>query len=214
MKKLLMVSLPLFIASPLFAAEDYLTEGARHLTSGNYQKAVRSYELAVKTDRDAAQAYKGLGLAYYKMGNFEVAYDVEMISAAVNAFNRSLAIKKDPEVCYFLGLSYLVLYDKKNAETAYLCLKSADSNLAGALAERISSYVKPARFNYTHTTAPEGDSTSVVIEGNRVLVPPFPIATIRCRRRSCSTPVHPSRSSVNGSPDCWAWREGILIRRR
>jgi hypothetical protein len=172
MKKLLIVVLLLSITSPLCATEDHLQQGANHLSAGNYKKAVRSFELAIKATRDSAGAYKGLGMAYYKLGNYEIGYDVEMLSAAVTAFNQSLALKQDPEVCFFLGLSHLALYDKQNAEAAYECLKSTDPKLAGQLAEKLSAYVKPAKFNYSHSPAPQGDSTtSVVIEGNRVLVP-------------------------------------------
>ncbi|HBG05289.1 MAG: hypothetical protein A2075_20760 [Geobacteraceae bacterium GWC2_58_44] len=171
MKKFVIATLLLLFASPLFATEDYLHQGAKHLTAGNYDKAVRSYELAIKKKQDSAEAYKGIGLAYYNWGNYEAAYDVEMISAAVDAFNRSLAIKQDAELYYFLGLSYLALYDKKNAESAHMSLKSLDPFLADKLAKKISAYVKPAKFTYTHSTTPRSDFTSVVIEGNRVLVP-------------------------------------------
>jgi predicted aspartyl protease len=171
MKKLLIIILLLLSTTSLHAAENYLDQGNTHLSTGNYDKAIRSFELAVKNKQNSAKAYKGLGKAYYQLGNCEIAYNVEMIAAAVRAFDQSLAIKADPEVSYLLGLSYLALYEKEKAETAHASLQSADPVLAEKLAARIAAYVKPARFNFTPSTAPQGDQTAVVIEGNRVLVP-------------------------------------------
>ena len=209
MKKLLIVSLSILLASPLGASDDFLNQGARHLNAGNYQKAIRSYESAIKTKQDGAAAYKGLGLAYYKLGNYEIAYDVEMISAAANAFNQSLVMKYDPEVGYLLGLSYLALDDKENAETAYASLKSRDPALAGKLAEKISAYVKPARFNYTRSAAPRSDATSVLIDGNRVLVP----VTLSYRGRAVnSTLMLDTGASVTAISEGVADRLGVEAR--
>ena len=91
MQKLLTIPFLLFMASSLCVAEDYLDQGAGHLSAGNYLKAVRSYELALKSKQDDAAAYKGLGTAYFGLGDLGIAYNVEMIAAAVSAFNQSLS---------------------------------------------------------------------------------------------------------------------------
>jgi len=161
----------LLIASPLVATEGYLLEGAKYFQAGNYDKAIRAYALAVNAKQDSAEAYKWLGLAYYRRGSFGVGYDVEMISAAVDALKRSLAIKSDADVYYHLGLSYLILYDKENADMAYRDLQSVDPDLAEKLAEKMVAYVKPPRLNLTPSTASRSDVTAVVINGNTVLVP-------------------------------------------
>lgn len=180
MKTLFIVSLLLGIASSLSAGGDYLHEGAAQLDAGNYRKAIRSYQLAIENTQDRAEAYKGIGLAYYRLGNYEIGYDLELISAAVNAFNQSLAQKQDAEVCYLLGVSYLALYDKKNAEATYAALKAIDSGLAAKLAQKIAAYVNPARFTHTPGSTPAQPVTSVAIEGNQVLVP----VTLSYRGRS------------------------------
>ena len=172
MKKAFIVALLLFIAAPLLAMEDHLIEGGRHLSAGDYKKALRSYERALKVNKDSAEAYKGMGLAYYRMGYHETACDFEVISSAVNAFTKSLALKQDEEVCYLLGLSQLALYEKENAEKAHDCLKSMHSELAGKLAEKITAYAKPPKlFTYTESSASRSAFTSVIIKGNTVLVP-------------------------------------------
>jgi tetratricopeptide (TPR) repeat protein len=171
MKKLLAVAFLLCLPQSLCAAEDYLPQGAGYLGAGNYEKAIRCYELAIRAKTDEAEAYKGLGQAYYQLGNNEIAYDVEKISAAVTAFNQSLSLKPDPEVCYLLGLSYLALYEKEDAQTAYRMLKATGSELAEKLAAKIAAYVKPAKFDYTQSAAVVNNQTPVVIAGNQVLVP-------------------------------------------
>ena len=199
MIKLWIVFLFTFMAPALCPGEDYLNQGARYLNAGNYDKAVRSYELALKSNGGSAEAYKGLGQSYYKLGDQEIAYDVEKISAAVNALSSSLALKKDPEVYYLLGVSYLALYDKEKAEAAYASLKAAGSELAGQLALKIAAYVKPATFNYGHAAAPRGDPrgdlTPVAIAGNQVLVP----VTLSYRGRSAdATLLLDTGASVTG----------------
>jgi len=171
MRATILASVLLFIAATLFATEDHLYQGARHFEAGNYKKAIQSYQSALKTNADAAEAYKGIGMAYYKMGDFGIGYNVELISSAVDAFTQSLAIRQDAEACYLLGLSYLALYDKKKAETAHLTLKSLDSSLAEKLSAKISAYVTPPKFSYSNPTAARSDQTSVLIKGNTVLVP-------------------------------------------
>jgi len=171
MKRLPIIACIIGLAAPLCAAEDYLSQGAGHLCTGDYRNAVRSFELAIKTSQDGAAAYKGLGTAYYHLGDHDIAYDVEMISAAVDAFNQSLSFRQDPEVCYLLGLSYLALYDRENAELAYRRLRPVDGNLAEKLGAQLAAYVRPAKFDYTPAAPPASAPTPVVIEGNRVLVP-------------------------------------------
>jgi len=184
MKKLLILPLLIFMAAPLCAGEDYLDQGAGHLNAGSYLKAIRSYDFAIKSKQDSAAAYKGLGTAYYRLGDLGIAYDVEMISAAVTAFNQSLSFKYDAEVSYLLGLSYLALSDKEHAETTYASLKSSDTRLADQLGAKIAAYIKPAKFEYAQqAAAAPSDQTPVVIEGNRVLVP----ARLSYRGRSVNT---------------------------
>lgn len=171
MRAIILASVLLFIAVTLFATDDHLYLGARHLEAKNYKKAIQSYQLALKTNADAAEAYKGIGTAYYKMGDFGIGYNVELISSAVDAFTKSLAVRQDAEVYYLLGLSYLALYDKKKAETAHFTLKSLDAALAEKLSQKISGYVNPPKFSYSNPTAAGSDHTSVLIKGNTVLVP-------------------------------------------
>jgi predicted aspartyl protease len=206
MKRVLIISILVALAHPLCAAEDYLNQGADFLSAGRYEKAIRAYEAAVKTRPDSAEAYAGLGRSYYKLGNHEIAYDVEKISAAVGAFSQSLALKNDPQVRYLLGLSYLALYDKQNAETACAALRSSGSDLADKLALQISAYVAPAKFEAGPQSTARSDQTPVVITGNQVLVP----VTIVYRGRSANaTLLLDTGASVTGISEGIAARLGV-----
>ena len=107
MIKLCIVSLPICTAGPLHATEDYLNQAASYLSAGSYEKAILAYELAIKSRQGGAAAYKGLGQTYYQLGDHEIAYDMEKISAAIKAFNQSLALKPGPQVSYLLGMDFL-----------------------------------------------------------------------------------------------------------
>lgn len=167
----------LLFASPLFAA-DYLQQGARFMESGNLQRAVRAYQLALKQDEGRAAAHKGLGLAYSRLGDLGVGYNTETIASAVREFEASLDLQPDPEVYYHLGLCYLILYEKKKAEEMQRVLAPLEPALADRLAAKIAAYAKPPRLepgNQTVTRSPAwgglSGATPVVISGNTVLVP-------------------------------------------
>jgi TPR repeat len=152
MKRLLIVTLILLIASPLLATEEYLQQGANHLASGNYKNAIRSYEAALKAKQDNAEAYKGIGLACYKLGNNEHYADPEKLSMALNAFEQSLAIKQDAEIYNVLGELYLYLDNKSAALQKYEILRSLDEEKAKLLASKIDAYKEPQEYKLIRTT--------------------------------------------------------------
>lgn len=177
MIKLITAFCLILLAAPLCAA-DHLQQGARFLEAGNLHRAVRAYELALKNNEESAAAHKGLGLAYYRLGDFQVGYNTEMIASAVREFRASLDLKPDPELYYRLGLCYLILYQKEKAVEVQRALAPLEPALAYQLAEKIAAYVKPPRLEVAYqavTGSPEsggpGGATPVVISGNSVLVP-------------------------------------------
>jgi len=69
MKTLSIIALLLF-ASPLFAApeDDFLKLGKERLNSGKYDKAVQLFTRVVKINPANAEAQKGLGIAFFRLG--------------------------------------------------------------------------------------------------------------------------------------------------
>jgi tetratricopeptide (TPR) repeat protein len=139
MKSLLIVTLILLVASPLLAAEDFIQQGAKHHASGNYNKAIRSYERAIKANQDCAEAYKGIGMAYYRLGVNEISTNPDIVADAIRAFNQSIAKKKDAEIYNVLGELYLYLDNKSAALQTYEILKSLDQDKAKLLASKIET---------------------------------------------------------------------------
>ncbi len=140
----------LFIASPLFAASDsdYLKQGNALLASGRPGKAVKSFEQAVQANPQSAEAYKGLGMAYYRLGDNEGVVNTEMLYKAVYAFDNAVNIKPDAETYYYLGVTWLALNDRENAGKVCEILKGVDRQKGEELAAKITAQQKPQSFHY------------------------------------------------------------------
>lgn len=140
-------------SAPVVTEAELLKRAYIHLEEGEYKKAIKSYEQAIRANRNSAEAYKGIGLAYYKLGYNEQSSNPEVLSMAVTAFEKSLAIKQDAEAYYTLGLSYLALDDKGKAESAQLNIKPLNPLLADSLSAKITAYGAPR--NYISVRNPE-----------------------------------------------------------
>ena len=165
MKHVMVIALILMaFSSPLRAAEnradDYLKEGTRWLDSGKYQKAIKAFERAAQLNQQSAEAFKGLGLAYFRLGHNEVASDIEIIGKAKNALLQAVNIHEDPEAYYNLGLICLALHEKDTAVTIQKYLQDRDRERAEDLAVRISAYV-PLK-TYRQIPNPEADRLEAI----------------------------------------------------
>jgi len=147
-------------SAPVVTEEELLKKGTIFLEDGEYKKAIKSYEQAIKANRNSAEAYKGIGLAYYKLGYNEHSSNPEVLSQAVSAFEKSLTIKQDAAAYYAIGLSYLALDDKKKAEATLLNLKLIESNLATVLEAKITAYGAPR--NYISVRNPETERIEAI----------------------------------------------------
>ena len=171
---MLMLLMP---ASHLIAGEakeaQYLRQGTAYLEAKDYQKAVKAFRQGVRLNPDSAEAHRGLGMAYLKLGSCEIATNPEMVGSAAAAFEEALRIAPDSvEARYQLGLAYLILYDKKSAIKQYEALRGLDAGVAEELKASISGYRAPKSFRTELNPAGvTGNLTPVVIVGNQVLVP-------------------------------------------
>lgn len=140
-------------STPVVTEEELLKKGNIFLDDGEYKKAIKSYEQVIKANQNSAEAYKGIGLAYYKLGYNEHSSNPEVLFQAVSAFEKSLTIKEDAAAYYTLGLSYLALDDKKKAEATLVNLKSINQGLSDTLSAKITAYGAPR--NYITVRNPE-----------------------------------------------------------
>lgn len=169
MQKLLTtVILTIFPLLAFGAETDYLLQGSGYLANGSFKKAIRSYESAIQAKQDTAEAYKGIGLAYYRMGNTEVASDYEILLKAINAFDKSFAINQDADVCFLLGLTYVALSDKTNALKKHKTLHELDLNKANVLASHIENIKESYQYKFINETVINKDAGGKDAEGRQV----------------------------------------------
>ena len=75
MKIFLFVAIYLMIASPLIAEEgkgaEFLRQGTAYFEAQDYPMAVEAFKHAARLSPKSADAHKGLGMAYLKMGSSE-----------------------------------------------------------------------------------------------------------------------------------------------
>ena len=164
----------LTIAFPLLAGEskesEALTPGINYYSAGDYKKAVKAFEQAIRLHPDSAEAYKWLGMNYLKLGDNEVLTDPAMLYKAVEAFNRALSLNPNfAEVRYNLGITYLALHDRDEATKECELLKNLDMELANSLSTRIDDYKSPQLYSVLGET--DSYMLKVTIIGNQVLVP-------------------------------------------
>lgn len=179
MKTLLFVVMFLILStSPLFAGEakeaDFIRQGTAYLEAQDFQRAVKAFSRAAQLNPESADAHRGMGMAFLKLGYSDTATNVEMVDKAIAALSEVLRIAPDSaEVRYQLGLAYLVLDDKASAIKEYEALRGLDAGLAGQLLSRVVAYRPPKSFRtlVTQGGGSEGKSTRVTIAGNHVLVP-------------------------------------------
>ena len=85
-----------------------IEEGTTYLEDGNYKKAVTKFKEAVDKGQDTGEAYRGIGMAKWELGEYE---------AALSAFQS--ALEKTAALYNFLGSCELKLDNPKEALNYY-----------------------------------------------------------------------------------------------
>lgn len=166
----------LLVAFPLFAEEgreaEYLRQGTLHLGAGNYQRAVKAFEQAARLNPASAEAHRGVGIAYLKLGAGEAVTNPELLTKAAAAFREALRLAPDSADTRFqLGMTCLALDDKDCAVREYAALNGLDGQVAEQLLTLISGYRAPQSFRAVGAGGTDGSLTRVTIAGNHVFVP-------------------------------------------
>lgn len=175
---LLAIAFLMALSTPLLAEEgqevELIRQGTAFLEKQDYQKAAQAFREAVRLNPSSAEAHKGMGMAYMKIGCSDSATNVEVVENAVAAFKEALRLAPgSAQTRYHLAVAYLVLYDKKGALEEYEALRDLDEGMAEDLRSRIEAYRQPRSFGkvVTQVGAATTTSTRITMAGNHVLVP-------------------------------------------
>lgn len=110
-KKLGLISLSLSILL-LFTgceASDPVQTGTTLLKEKKYEEAITSFETAIEKEQNESEAFRGVGIAQYELGNYE---------DALTAFNQALEFEdavKTPTIYNLMGICSMKLTDYQGA---------------------------------------------------------------------------------------------------
>ena len=110
-KKLGLISLSLSILL-LFTgceASDPVQTGTTLLKEKKYEEAITSFETAIEKEQNESEAFRGVGIAQYELGNYE---------DALTAFNQALEFEdavKTPTLYNLMGICSMKLTDYQGA---------------------------------------------------------------------------------------------------
>ncbi|RQW87935.1 MAG: hypothetical protein EHM79_06710 [Geobacter sp.] len=128
-------------------SQTILAGGWKYYNNGSFKAASKSFENAARIDPACAEAFKGLGMSYMKIGYSDYSQDLEMVQDAALSFQEALKLNPNtPEVRYQLGVACLALGDKPGAERQYQMLNATDKTLASQLSGKISEYKPPKQY--------------------------------------------------------------------
>lgn len=107
-------------------------EGLEFLESGDYRRAIKKFKESIDNDKDLGEAYRGIGIAEWELGEYE---------AARNAFVSALenGAKKTGTLYNFLGNCEMQLNNPKAALNYY--------NLGIASEDCSEEMLQEMRFN-------------------------------------------------------------------
>ena len=148
--------------------------GGQQISRGEYDRAVRTFERAVRLDPDSAEGYAGVGRAYLRLGATDVTTNPMLLEKGAEAFAAALRI--NPALAAArrdLGLTWLALGDREKALQEQKLLEKADPRLAAELSAAIAAFRPSPAFRDVGTSGGDTGSslTKVDIEHNAVLVP-------------------------------------------
>ncbi|MGB3340618.1 MAG: tetratricopeptide repeat protein [bacterium] len=116
MKKLLIIFFVLIIMTcgKKGNAEQYLTEGAKCIEQGQYDKAIELYQQGIKLEPKSAMAYNLLGMAY--RFEFNQTGDQKWRDKEIESFEKAIELAPDFAVALVnLGATYYYSGDKEKA---------------------------------------------------------------------------------------------------
>jgi clan AA aspartic protease (TIGR02281 family) len=147
--------------------------GEQYLSRGEYDKAVKAFEQAVRNNPDSEHGYAGMGRGYLKLGADGVMSNPMLLEKGVDSLISALRINPGSADLHFdLGLAWLALGNREKALQEQKSLEIISPSMAAKLATAISGFRQPPVFREAGAgSGASMDQTGVRIVGNAVLVP-------------------------------------------
>ncbi|HTP64421.1 MAG TPA: aspartyl protease family protein [Geobacteraceae bacterium] len=151
-----------------------IQQGNLDLAQGNYTKAAEAFRQAIRLNASAAEAYAGLGDAYFRLGANETMTNENLLEKALEAFHAALRLNPDLAATRRdLGLTALALGNREEALAQVRHLQKLNPRLAAELSAAVEAR-RPLpdyrEIGMDSNTAAKG-ATRVNIVRNAVLVP-------------------------------------------
>ncbi len=170
MQRILIAIVCIILSVTEIYANELMSNGKMYYSRGDFTKAVNSFEQFVRSHPDSAEGYEWLGKAYYSLGDNEFSSDPQMLERAADALGKALSLDpQNPAIHFQLGMTFLNLDEKSEAQKEYELLKKRDKELADRLLKRINSHSFPPVYRSAYVS--ESPVTHVTLIGNQVLVP-------------------------------------------
>lgn len=96
----------------LSGCANYVKDGTELLEQGEYEEAIAEFEQALDDEKESAEAYRGIGMAYYEMQDYEQA--MQNLQQAL-----ALGCVETPVIYNLIGISAMNLEDYDSALDAF-----------------------------------------------------------------------------------------------
>lgn len=141
MKRTILCSL-VFSVCLLTGCASSLKDGTEAMEEGQYAEAVTAFQKAAEEEKNTAEAYRGLGMAYYEQEDYQAARD---------AFEQALSAggEKTPALYNLMGICGMQMEDHVYALEQFTqgIELSQNSGTSAEEAESFSEVLQEMRFN-------------------------------------------------------------------
>ncbi len=112
MKRFKIIFTGLLLCLMLIGCAANYQDGVDNLEAGDYEAAIENFTKEIDSDRNVADSWRGLGLAYYEQGSYQ---------EAVDAFSRALeeGAQETATICGLMGDCRYSLGDYESAISYY-----------------------------------------------------------------------------------------------
>ena len=167
----IVIALNIGICTACGQTNEYVTQGMQYVEEAQYSNAVASLEKAIEKGEDERQIYRGLGIAYMGLAEYDKA--IEAFLSALDASNGILD-SMDFDINYYLAAAYYKNNQLQEAEAAYDAIIDLDGwdaiayELRGKVRLELGRY-EEAMEDFDRAISLESKDYDMLLEIDKVL---------------------------------------------